>query len=136
MERRPARERQRRQVLGTRAREQPGIRRLPSHAGVQGCVLARAQQYLGCRSSHLDDHFVPKRLFAASGLRSRRRLLHGELSMNVTRTARLLALAASFALSACGGSGAPTTATPGAAPTSTTNAYTGPAPATADVQAF
>ena len=32
---------------------------------------------------------------------------------------------ATFALSACGG-GAPTTATPAAAPTSTVNAYTGP----------
>jgi hypothetical protein len=39
-------------------------------------------------------------------------------------------------LSACGGSGAPTTQIPAAAPTSTVNAYTGPAPATADVQAF
>ena len=55
--------------------------------------------------------------------------------MNVTRTTGL-ALAAAFALSACGGSGAPTTATPAAAPTSSADAYTGPAPATADVQAF
>ncbi len=56
--------------------------------------------------------------------------------MNLTRIAGLLILAASAALSACGGGGAPTTATPIAAPTSTVNAYTGPAPATADVQAF
>src|SRR5271168_1545392 len=57
--------------------------------------------------------------------------------MNVTRITGLLALAASFALSACGGGGAPTTATAATAPTSSTaNAYTGPAPATADVQAF
>ncbi|MGA2191019.1 MAG: LamG domain-containing protein, partial [Steroidobacteraceae bacterium] len=56
--------------------------------------------------------------------------------MNVTRIAGLLALAASFALSACGGAGAPTAATPAQAPTSTVDAYTGPAPATADVQAF
>src|SRR5271166_2223173 len=57
--------------------------------------------------------------------------------MNVTRITGLLSLAASFALSACGGGGAPTTATAATAPTSSTaNAYTGPAPATADVQAF
>jgi hypothetical protein len=56
--------------------------------------------------------------------------------MNVTRITGLLALAASFALSACGGGGAPTTASPATAPTSQANAYTGPAPATADVQAF
>src|ERR1700692_656108 len=56
--------------------------------------------------------------------------------MNVTRINGLLALAASFALSACGGGGAPTTATGATAPTSQANAYTGPAPATADVQAF
>src|ERR1700688_181962 len=56
--------------------------------------------------------------------------------MNVTRIAALLALAASFTLSACGGGGAPTTASAATAPTSQANAYTGPAPATADVQAF
>jgi hypothetical protein len=56
--------------------------------------------------------------------------------MNVTRIAALLALAASFTLSACGGGGAPTTATAATAPTSQASAYTGPAPATADVQAF
>src|SRR5579859_7374753 len=56
--------------------------------------------------------------------------------MNVTRIAALLALAASVTLSACGGGGAPTTATAATAPTSQANAYTGPAPATADVQAF
>src|SRR5580704_604107 len=48
----------------------------------------------------------------------------------------LLALAATISLSACSGSGAPTTATPGGAPSSAANAYTGPAPATADIQAF
>ncbi len=53
-----------------------------------------------------------------------------------SRIAGLLVLAASAALSACGGGGAPTTATPATAPTSSANAYTGPAPATADVQAF
>ncbi len=37
---------------------------------------------------------------------------------------------------ACGGGGAPTTATGATAPTSSADAYTGPAPATADVQAF
>src|SRR6202795_3328587 len=56
--------------------------------------------------------------------------------MNVTRIAALLALAASIALTACGGGGGPTTATGATAPTSSANAYTGPAPATADVQAF
>jgi hypothetical protein len=56
--------------------------------------------------------------------------------MNLTRITRLGLLAASMALSACGGGGAATTATPASAPTSSVNAYTGPAPATADVQAF
>src|SRR5471030_957131 len=56
--------------------------------------------------------------------------------MNVTRITGLLALAAAFALSACGGGGAPTTQSAASAPTSTADAYTGPAPATADVQAF
>src|SRR5271170_6916477 len=56
--------------------------------------------------------------------------------MNATRITGLLALAASFALAACGGAGAPTTSTPASAPTSNAAAYTGPAPATADVQAF
>jgi hypothetical protein len=56
--------------------------------------------------------------------------------MKVTRTFGLLTLAATFVLTACGGGGAPTTATPAAAPTSSAAAYTGPAPATADVQAF
>ncbi|MHB8722187.1 MAG: LamG domain-containing protein, partial [Steroidobacteraceae bacterium] len=57
--------------------------------------------------------------------------------MNAIRIAGFaLAAAASFALSACGGGGAPTTATAATAPTSTAASYTGPAPATADVQAF
>jgi len=57
--------------------------------------------------------------------------------MNVTRIYGLLVLSAALALAACGGGGAPTTATPGGAPpTSAANAYTGPAPASADVQAF
>ncbi len=56
--------------------------------------------------------------------------------MKVTRIIGLLTLAASFTLTACGGGGAPTTATPAAAPTSSASAYTGPGPATADVQAF
>src|SRR3984893_18040893 len=56
--------------------------------------------------------------------------------MNATRITSLLVLAASIPLSACGGGGAPTTATGATAPTSSANAYTGPAPATADVQAF
>jgi Concanavalin A-like lectin/glucanases superfamily len=57
--------------------------------------------------------------------------------MNATRITGLLTLAASFALGACSGGTSPTTATPGAGGgTSTVNSYTGPAPATADVQAF
>ena len=57
--------------------------------------------------------------------------------MNATRITGLLVLAASFALGACSGGTSPTTATPGAGGgTSTVNSYTGPAPATADVQAF
>jgi len=56
--------------------------------------------------------------------------------MNVTRIAGLLLLASTLALSACGGGGAPTTANEASAPTSSADAYTGPAPATADVQAF
>ncbi len=56
--------------------------------------------------------------------------------MNVTRIAALLTLAASVTLSACGGGGAPTTATGATAPTSQAASYNGPAPATADVQAF
>ncbi len=57
--------------------------------------------------------------------------------MNLTRILGALALAAVLGTSACSTGGAPTTATPGAGPTvSSANAYTGPAPATADVQAF
>ena len=56
--------------------------------------------------------------------------------MKVTRIIGLLTLAASLTLAACGGGGVPTTTLPAAAPTGTANAYTGPAPATADVQAF
>jgi hypothetical protein len=57
--------------------------------------------------------------------------------MNVTRiTGSLLLLAASVALSACGGAGTPTTANEAVSSTSSATAYTGPAPATADVQAF
>lgn len=56
--------------------------------------------------------------------------------MNVTRITGLAALAASFALSACGGAGAPTTTNPTPSQTVTANAYTGPPAATADVTAF
>lgn len=56
--------------------------------------------------------------------------------MNLTRITALLALAASFTLSACSGGGAPTTASAATAPTATAQAYTGPAAATADVTAF
>jgi hypothetical protein len=56
--------------------------------------------------------------------------------MNVTRISGLLALAASFALTACGGAGAPTTTNPAPSQTVTADAYTGPPAATADVTAF
>jgi hypothetical protein len=48
----------------------------------------------------------------------------------------LLALALAIGSSACSGSGSPTTATPGGAPATVANSYTGPAAATADIQAF
>src|ERR1700683_2790795 len=56
--------------------------------------------------------------------------------MNVTRNTGLAALAASIALSACGGAGAPTTTNPAPSQTATADAYTGPPAATADVTAF
>src|ERR1700676_876185 len=56
--------------------------------------------------------------------------------MNVTRITGLAALAASFALSACGGAGAPTTTNPTPSQTAAASAYTGPPAATADVTAF
>src|SRR5271163_1897996 len=56
--------------------------------------------------------------------------------MNVTRITGLAALAASFALSACGGAGAPTTTNPAPSQTVSADAYTGPPAATADVTAF
>jgi len=56
--------------------------------------------------------------------------------MNVTHITGLAALAASFALTACGGAGAPTTTNPAPSQTVTADAYTGPPAATADVTAF
>ena len=56
--------------------------------------------------------------------------------MNVKRILGIALLAATFALSACGGGGAPTEATGAQAPSSSADAYTGPAPATKDVQSF
>jgi hypothetical protein len=56
--------------------------------------------------------------------------------MNATRITGLLALAASFALSACGGGGAPTVANVAPSQAQTAGAYTGPPAATADVTAF
>jgi Concanavalin A-like lectin/glucanases superfamily len=64
------------------------------------------------------------------------RIVSPRLRIVSPRLAGALLLAASAALTACGGGGAPTTATGATAPTSAANAYTGPAPATADVQAF
>src|ERR1700760_2985851 len=56
--------------------------------------------------------------------------------MKPTRILALLTLVVSLGLAACGGGGAVDTATPVGAPTSSANAYTGPAAATADVEAF
>ena len=56
--------------------------------------------------------------------------------MNVTRITGLIALAASIALSACGGAGAPTTTNPAPSQTVQADAYTGPPASTADVTAF
>src|ERR1700720_2839312 len=56
--------------------------------------------------------------------------------MNVTRITGLAALAASIALSACGGAGAPTTTNPAPSQAVRADAYTGPPAATADVTAF
>src|ERR1700688_382782 len=56
--------------------------------------------------------------------------------MNVTRITGFAALAASFALSACGGAGAPTTTNPAPSQTVAADLYTGPPAATADVTAF
>ena len=55
--------------------------------------------------------------------------------MKATRTIGMI-LALSLGLAACGGGGAGNSALPTVAPTSSADAYTGPAPATADVQAF
>ena len=57
--------------------------------------------------------------------------------MKPTHILGLLTLAASLGLAACGGGGAGRLGhCPSVAPTSSVDAYTGPAPATADVQAF
>jgi hypothetical protein len=56
--------------------------------------------------------------------------------MKATRIIGMFILAASLGLAACGGGGAGNSALPTVAPTSSADAYTGPAPATADVQAF
>jgi hypothetical protein len=56
--------------------------------------------------------------------------------MKCTKVVGLATLLASLALSACGGGSSGNSALPVGAPTSSVDAYTGPAPATADVQAF
>ncbi|HMK85288.1 MAG TPA: LamG domain-containing protein [Steroidobacteraceae bacterium] len=56
--------------------------------------------------------------------------------MKPIRILGIATLAASVGLAACSGGSAPDTATPAVAPTSSVDAYTGPPPATADVQAF
>lgn len=55
--------------------------------------------------------------------------------MKLSQLGMLCVMAASFALSACGGGGAPVTANP-VVPVTAGSDYTGPAPSTADVQAF
>src|SRR5882672_5504183 len=104
---------------------------------------ARAEHRPGPLASRHDGRFVQvERLLAAAGICRCGGLLHGgDIIMNFTRIvsprlAGVFLLAAIAALTACGGGGAPTTATGATAPTSSANAYTGPAPATADVQAF
>ncbi len=58
-------------------------------------------------------------------------------TFRMSRITTWLALAGSLALAACGGGGAATTANEASAPaTSSAATYTGPAPATGDVQAF
>jgi hypothetical protein len=58
-------------------------------------------------------------------------------NLRTSRITTWLALAGSLVLAACGGGGAATTANEASAPsTSSAATYTGPAPATADVQAF
>jgi hypothetical protein len=62
---------------------------------------------------------------------------HMMSNSRISRIGALLALAGSLLLTACGGGGAPTTANAvSGTGSSTVNAYTGPAPQTADVQAF
>jgi hypothetical protein len=56
--------------------------------------------------------------------------------MNMTRITGLFAVISSLALSACGGGGAATTATPATAPNSAASSYTGPAAKTTDITAF
>ena len=56
--------------------------------------------------------------------------------MKATRLLGIIVLAASLGLAGCGGGGAGNSALPTVAPTGSADAYTGPAPATADVQAF
>ena len=56
--------------------------------------------------------------------------------MNVKRIAGLLVVIGTLALAACGGAGTPTTANTPVSNSSSATAYTGPAPASADVQAF
>jgi hypothetical protein len=55
--------------------------------------------------------------------------------MKLSQLGMLCVMAASLALSACGGGGAPVTANP-VVPVTAGSDYTGPAPSTADVQAF
>ncbi len=119
---------------------------LEGSAAFTGCQVTRVFKYVclrapntanDCDSSRPDDRLVQsEQLLATAAVCRGGRLLSGELSMNVRRIISLLALAIPFALSACGGGGAPTTATAATAPTSQASAYTGPAAATADVTAF
>ncbi len=102
--------------LGQELESSHGIRQLPGDAGVQGRVSARRRNAADVNPGHLDDRLLPSaQLLVAAGLRRRRRLLHGELSMNSLHASiGLLALAASLPCVACGGGGAPDHADPGA----------------------
>ena len=59
-----------RQVARSGTRQQPGIRQLPGHAGVQGRVLRAPMNAADAAPSHLDDRLVPSaQLFVTAGLR-------------------------------------------------------------------
>ena len=110
-------------------------------AGVQVCVLPRAEQCGRPQPGRHDDQHrsSPATRCGKSSLMQPSTAwgIDHELHTHdhLAHRQPCSFVAASAALTACSG-GAPTTATAATAPTSSANAYTGPAPATADVQAF